>query len=378
MSFDLEALEFDKIINDLSKYLKTDLYKNNLDKIKPLISYEDACNMLESSKAAFRAISSYDNIPLSGVKDLYPCIKRISIGGFITSKELVDFIYFLNTVINVCKYKGFLVSSKIDTEAIDNYFNMLKPNQRLKNDISYKVDDNGNIKDNASEALFQIRRNISSLNNRLHAKLNEILINKSSMLTEGLIATRGGHLCLPFRVEYKNSIKGIILDESSSGTTVYIEPSECQIIDAEIDAAKALEAREVENILKEISLSINSVSEEIINDLDALKELDLIFAKASYAIDNDYYFPKINDKGYINLINARHPLIDKEKVVPQNIKLGDKYKVIIITGPNTGGKTVSLKTTGLLEAMGLCGMAIPASDGSEISIFDDIFVDIGD
>lgn len=378
MSFDLEALEFDKIINDLSKYLKTDLYKNNLDKIKPLISYEDACNMLESSKAAFRAISSYDNIPLSGVKDLYPCIKRISIGGFITSKELVDFIYFLNTVINVCKYKGFLVSSKIDTEAIDNYFNMLKPNQRLKNDISYKVDDNGNIKDNASEALFQIRRNISSLNNRLHAKLNEILINKSSMLTEGLIATRGGHLCLPFRVEYKNSIKGIILDESSSGTTVYIEPSECQIIDAEIDAAKALEAREIENILKEISLSINSVSEEIINDLDALKELDLIFAKASYAIDNDYYFPKINDKGYINLINARHPLIDKEKVVPQNIKLGDKYKVIIITGPNTGGKTVSLKTTGLLEAMGLCGMAIPASDGSEISIFDDIFVDIGD
>ena len=325
MSFDLEALEFDKIINELKKYLKTDLYKNDIDNIKPQTSLEDATILIDESKAAFKAISSYDNIPLNGVKDLYSCIKRISIGGFITSSELVDFIFLLNTVINVCKYKGYLVSSKIDTEAIDKYFNMLTPNQRLKNDISYKVDDNGNIKDNASEALFQIRRNISSLNNRLHAKLNEILINKSNMLTEGLIATRGGHLCLPFKVEYKNSIKGIILDESSSGTTIYIEPSECQIIDAEIEAAKSLEAREIENILKEISLSINSVSDEIMNDLDAIKELDLIFAKASYAIANDYYFPNINDNGYINLINARHPLIDKEKVVPQNIKLGDKY-----------------------------------------------------
>ena len=378
MSFDLEALEFNKILNKLSSYLLTDLSYDDVINMEPKTSYDDVCELLSLSKSAYKALVSYDDIPLNNVKNLYPCIKRITIGGIITLPELSSFLIMLNTVDNVCKYKGFLVSSKIDTTSLDKYFNMLKPNQRLKNDISYKIDDNGNIKDNASEALFQIRRSLQSLNNRLHSKLNELITSKSSMLTEGLIATRGGHLCLPFKVEYKNSIKGIILDESSSGTTVYIEPSECQIIDAEIEALKAQEAKEIENILKEISLSINSSADEILDNLDSLKELDIIFAKARMAREYDYYFPNVNDKGIINLMNAKHPLIDKDKVVAQDIRLGDKYKAIIITGPNTGGKTVALKTTGLLTIMGLCGMAIPANESSEISIFDDVFVDIGD
>lgn len=378
MSYDLEALEFNKILDDLKNYLKTDLAVDELMASKPISDLDVISEMIDEAECAYKAIASYDDIPLYDVRNLYPVIKRITIGGVITQAELLDMLYMLTTVLNVCKYKGILASSKINTKELDKYFDLLTPNQRLKNDISYKIDDQGNIKDNASEGLFQIRRALSSLNNKLHSKLNEYLTSKASMLTEGLIATRGGHLCLPFKVEYKNSIKGIILDESSSGTTVYIEPAECQIIDAEIEASKAIEAREIENVLREVSLSLNSVADEILNDLDALKSLDLIYTKARYAKANDYIFPKINDRGYINLVRAKHPLIDKDKVVAQDIKLGDKYRTIIITGPNTGGKTVALKTTGLLTAMGLCAFPIPASDSSEISIFDDIFVDIGD
>lgn len=378
MSYDLEALEFDKILKCVAQYTRWSKTKDYILNLTPISDLEELNRMQNEEKEAYAAIVKYDDLPLLDLSNIVDVLKRIEIGGVITNEELVSFIALLNTTSNVKKYHTYLKNNKIDTTNLNVYFDKITFNQRLKNDISYKVDEAGNIKDNASSGLLLIRRELKLLNNKLHQKFNEYLSKKASMLTEALVATRGGHLCLPFKVEYKNQVKGLLLDSSSSGTTVYIEPLECQMIEAEIENAEAKERQEIEDILKEISLSINSNMEEMVENTNALLALDIIYTKALYAKSNDYNFPTINDEGIINLLDAKHPLIDKDKVVAQNISIGDKYSAMIITGPNTGGKTVVLKTCGLLTAMSLCGLAIPASESSKVSTFDDIFVDIGD
>ncbi len=378
MSYELKSLEFDKILAEVSKYRHWDRTKEYILNLSPITNVLEINTMQSLEKEAFNAIVKYDNIPILELENIDFVLERVKIGGVISSFELLSFMALLNTTANIKRYQTYLHNNKISTDNIDVYFNKITYNQRLKNDLGYKIDENGNIKDSASDGLFKVRRMLQTLNNKLHNKFNEYLSTKSSMLTESLVASRGGHLCLPFKVEYKNQVKGLILDESQSGTTVYIEPLECQMIETEIDSAKAQEKREIEDILKEISLSINSNMEELENDIEAIKYLDIIYTKALYAKENDYNFPKINDNGTINLINAKHPLIDKDLVVGQTITLGDKYQGMIITGPNTGGKTVVLKTTGLLTIMALCGLAIPASEGSVVSTFDNVFVDIGD
>lgn len=378
MSYELKALEFDKILEDVSKYTNWNKTKEYILNLSPITNIDEINNMQDMEKEAFNSIVKYDDIPILELKNIDEVLTRIEIGGVISLEEVLTFISLLNTTSNIKRYQTYLHNNKISIDKLDLYFNKITYNQRLKNDLTYKIDENGNIKDSASEGLFKVRRSLQTLNNRLHNKFNEFLSTKSSMLTETLIASRQGHLCLPFKVEYKNQVKGMILDESSSGTTVYIEPLECQMIEAEIENYKAQERREIEDILKGISLSINSCMEELKSDVEAIESLDIIYTKAKFAKENDYNFPKINDNGVINLINARHPLIDKRCVVPQTITLGDKYSAMIITGPNTGGKTVVLKTTGLLTVMALCGLAIPSKEGSEISTFDNVFVDIGD
>ncbi len=376
--YDINALEFEKILNDVSKYTRWDETKEDIFSLNPEKNIDTLNEMILEVKQAFQAIVSYDDLPLSEASGISKILKRIEIGGVITKDELLIFISFLNSCQNIKKYYQYLRQQKINIENLDKYFLSITYNERLKNDLSYKVDDEGNIKDNASEELFKIRRTIKSLDNKLHNTINSYLSQKSSLLTETLVASRKGHLCLPFKAEYKNQIKGMILDESSSGTTVYIMPLDCQLIETEIVNQKAVEAQIILDILKEISLSINYNMEELKEDVKNIKILDVIYTKASYMKAMDYNLPKINDRGYINLKNAKHPLISKDIVVPQNIIIGDKNNVMIITGPNTGGKTVVLKTLGLLTLMTMCAIAIPASDSSEVSTFENIFVDIGD
>ncbi len=378
MSYDMNALEFEKILNDVSKYTHWEENKNDILNSNPTCNLDDLNEMILEVKEAYQAIVSYDDLPLEEASGISNVLKRIEIGGVITKEELISFISLLKSSQNIKKYYTYLKQKKIGIDNLSEYFSKVTYNERLKNDISYKVDDEGNIKDNASEELFKIRRNIKSLDNRLHNTINSYLSSKQSLLTEALVASRKGHLCLPFKAEYKNQIKGMVLDESSSGTTVYIMPSECGLIEQEILNAKAEEARIILDILKEISLSINYNMAELKEDVQNIKALDIIYTKAMYMKVMDYNLPKVNNNGYINLKNAKHPLIPSDVVVAQNIILGDKNKVMIITGPNTGGKTVVLKTTGLLTLMTMCAIAIPASESSEVSIFENIFVDIGD
>ncbi len=376
--YDTIALEFEKILNNVSKYTIWDENKKDILELSPICNIDYLNKMIEEVKEAYQVIISYDSLPLEEASGISNVLKRIEIGGVITKEELVCFISFLKSTGSIKKYYSYLKQQKINISNLEDYFSKINYNDRLKNDISYKVDDDGNIKDNASEELFKIRRTIKSLDNKLHNTINSYLTQKQSLLTEALVASRKGHLCLPFKAEYKNQIKGMILDESSSGTTVYIMPLECGLIEQEILSAKSEEARIILDILKEISLSINYNMEELKQSVENIKILDIIYTKAMYMKEMDYNLPKINNCGYINLKNAKHPLISKESVVAQNITLGDKNKVMIITGPNTGGKTVVLKTTGLLTLMTMCAIAIPASEGSEVSVFDNIFVDIGD
>lgn len=378
MSFDLNVLEFNKILDRCSSYTKTQMAKEALLALEPISNIELINYRLLEVKEALNAIIKYDDIPLGGVYSIRNAIKRANIGGVLTIEELLNVSSLIVAIGNIIKYKGYLSSNKINIEYLSKYFDSLTIQSKLKSSIDQAIDQNGNINDNASSDLFLIRRTISTLQNRLRSKLNDIIQSKGAMLSDNVIVTRANRLCLPFKVEYKNSVKGVVLDESSSGTTVYIEPLECSMISTQIESNMEAERKEINNILKGLSLLVNSEATDLLINLDNVCMLDQIYAKALYAKEYDMIMPKLNDKGYVKIVKGRHPLIDRSIVVPTDIHIGDKFNTIIITGPNTGGKTVVLKTVGLLTCMVQSGLFIPASEGSEMAVFDDVFVDIGD
>ncbi len=378
MAYELKTLEFNKILDILSKYAKTDMAKEEISNLKPINDLDIINKMLSEVNDAYNAYVGYDELPLNSVKGIYNEIKRASIGGMLNEMELVSVSSLIGSVNNIIKYKGYVTGSKITIDNIESYFNSLKVLPKLKSTIDHAIDSNGNVSDNASMELFNVRKQISLHHNRLRSKLNDILNSKASMLTESLIVTRQNRLCVPVKVEFKNTFKGAILDESSSGTTVYIEPAECGVIATELEVLHQKERREIENVLKFLTLEVNANAQDLTNNLDMIKALDIIFAKAYYMKAMDLIIPTINNKGFTKLIGAKHPLISKDVVVPTDIHFGDKFNTVIITGPNTGGKTVVLKTVGLITLMAQTGIPVPVKNGSTISIFDDVFVDIGD
>ena len=234
------------------------------------------------------------------------------------------------------------------------------------------------VNDNASKELFVVRRSLKSLENRLRSKLSELLQTKASMLTEQLIVQRDGRMCLPVKIEYKNSFKGIVHDVSSSNTTAYIEPESTLETANQIESYLAEEKKQVLIILKNLSLLVAAEADQLINNLELLTKLDIIYAKALMAKEYDYNDVKLENKQEFEIKKAKHPLIDKNVCVPIDCEIGNKYSAIIITGPNTGGKTVALKTIGLLHLMVYTGMMVPASSDSKFGYFDDILADIGD
>lgn len=376
--FDLDSLEFNIILEKIISYAKTKEAKNLI--LNSNISCDiDLINLKYSEvKEAADSIIKYDDLPISDFFDAKNAILRSNIGGILSSSELKNISNLENNISQILKYRSYLNSAKVNIENINLYFDNLKFNNKLKSAIDECIDENFNVYDNASIELFDIRKKIKYIQNKIRSKLSEILQSHSSQISESLIVTRQNKLCIPFKVEYKNAIKGVILDESQSGTTVYIEPYECAILHSELEVLEEKEKKALEEILKMLSLLVNTSSDELIINIDNLISLDIIYAKAMYMVKDDLIIPLVNKDGLINLKGARHPLIDKTKVVSQDIMLGGKYNTIVITGPNTGGKTVVLKTVGLLTLMMQCGIPIPAKSGSSLCIFDNIFVDIGD
>ena len=378
MQYDLDALEFSEVIEKLKTYAKTNYAKAHMDALVPSNDYEKVLELNQETREAYQAIVKFSDLPLGGLYELKGSLERAAIGGILEPFELLNVVGLLDCASNVLRYFKTLDSNKVEVPALKRYSNSLVFFQTLKSSITLAIDVDGKINDNASRELFTIRRSIISLQNRLRSKLNELLASKASMLTENLIILRNNRMCLPVKIEYKNSFKGIVHDISSSNTTCYIEPEMTIETANQIDSYMAMEKKEIQTILKNLSLLVAAEVDGLKQDLEALTSLDVIFAKALMAKELDYQEVKIENQQYFHLKQAKHPLLDPEKVVPIDIELGKNHSAIIVTGPNTGGKTVALKTVGLLHAMMMCGMMLPCSKDSTLSIFSEILVDIGD
>ena len=378
MYYDLKTLEYNKVLDILSSYSKTNYAKRKINELTPYSTYDEITTSLKETKCAFDACVKLGDLPLGGLYDVIDYIKRAKIGSILTEQELLDIVSLIDCGSNALRYFKSLDSIKLDTSVLSNYYNNITVPAVLKTNINLAIGDDARVLDNASRELFMIRRNISSLENRLRSKLNELLATKAGMLTDTLIVIRDGRMCLPVKIEHKNTFKGILHDLSSSNTTAYIEPESCVETANQIDSYKAMEKKEVAQILKGLSLLVAGEAEALINNIEALTSLDIIYAKALMAKENDYNEVKVFDKQSFNIKKCKHPLIDKNKVVPIDVDLGNRFNAIVITGPNTGGKTVALKTVGVLHLMVSTGLMVPASADSEFGIFDEILVDIGD
>lgn len=376
--YDKLTLELNKILELVSKYAKTKYAKEGINNLEFDNSYEEVLNRVNETKNAFDAIVKLSSIPISNIDNVKEAILRSKSYGILNESELVSIVTLIDNFINIKKYFKNLDTIKCDFTYLKPYISNLFDFTALKTNITLAISADGKVLDNASKDLFMIRRSLTSLENRLKSKLQEIMQTRASQLTEPLIVLRDSRLCLPVKIEYKNTFKGVIHDVSSSNTTVYIEPEAILETANQIDSYLEKEKKEIQVILKNLSLLVSSESDELLESLNSIINLDMIFAKALYGKEKDYYPANIINEGRFDLKKAKHPLIESSKCVPIDIELGSKYSVIVITGPNTGGKTVALKTTGLIHMMAYLGLMVPTSKESILGYFDSILADIGD
>ena len=373
-----KTLEFDKILDILKNYAKTDYAKSLILNTELNMSFNEIELAQKNTKEAFDSIIKLSDIPLGGLYDVKPALSRTKAQGILNEQELLNIVGLIDAGENVIKFFKSLDTIKCNCESLKEIVSNIETPKALKTSIALAINEEGIVVDNASKELFVVRRSLKSLENRLRAKLSELLQTKASMLTETLIVQRDGRMCLPVKIEYKNSFKGIVHDVSSSNTTAYIEPESTLETANQIDSYLAEEKKQIQIILKNLSLLVAAEADTLLNNLEILTKLDIIYAKALMAKDLGYNDVKLENKQTFDIKKAKHPLIDREKCVPIDCEIGKKYSVIIITGPNTGGKTVALKTIGLLHLMVYNGMMVPASLDSKFGYFEDILADIGD
>ena len=376
--FDYKTLEFHKVNEILKGFTKTNYAKKRLEDLVESFDFDLIERLNKETNEAYLALVKLGDIPLGGLYEIKDSLRRCKAGSILNEGELLNVVGLLDCGTNVIKYFKSLETIKVDVPSIKEYSDKIETPQALKTNITLAISPEGRINDNASRELFMVRRSLSSLENRLRSKLNELLSSKASMLTEALIVQRDGRMCLPVKIEYKNTFKGIVHDVSSSNTTAYIEPESTLETSNQIESYIQEEKKQCQIILKNLSLLVSAEADTLLNNLENLTTLDVIYAKALMAKQLNYSSPKIENKQYFNLRRAKHPLLNSDIAVPIDCELGNKYSVIIITGPNTGGKTVALKTVGLLHLMVYNGMMVPTSEDSIFGSFEDILADIGD
>ncbi len=376
--FDFKTLEFNKVLDNISTYAFLDSTKERISSLEPFNDIDSLNESLDQVVEAILGITKLGNIPLDHMFDVKDAIKKCEIGSIISSEDLYKISILIEKSRILTKYGKDMENQKIKCDLLSSYFMSFSDNKKLGQEITNAIDENFKVKDSASMPLFKVRRRIQMEENHLRSFMNSLLLSRASNLTESIIVMRDGRMCLPVKADSKNAIKGIIHDSSASGTTFFIEPSEANDIYMQIESLKNDEKKEVELVLKGLSLLVSAHAEELLNDLDIIRELDFIFARARFARENNYTRPLMNTRGYINIISGAHPLIEKDVVVKNDVKLGQSYSTIVITGPNTGGKTVLLKLVGLTSLMAQCGLFVPCNDGSEFSLFDNVMADIGD
>lgn len=372
-----KSLEFDKILKMLCECATSEGAKQKALETEPVTDLEKAKLLIEKTDDAYRLICGYSAPSFSGAKDVTAPLSRAASGGMLNNIELLKIGGVLK---NVSAIKEWRSHSEGVKTSIDTLFNNLYENKRLADKIFNCIRNDEELNDNASDTLFAIRRKIISISNSIREKLEKVTRSSTyqKFLQDAIVTQRNGRYVVPVKAEYKGEVAGLVHDASSTGSTVFIEPIAVVEANNEIRILKAKEAEEIERILFELSAECAEVKESILNSLWILCELDYIFAKARLATKMDATKPLLNDKCYIELKNARHPLLDKKTVVPINVSIGKDYKMLVITGPNTGGKTVTIKTIGLLSLMAASGLLVPCSAGSSLAVFSNIFSDIGD
>lgn len=374
----LLTLEYDKIIEMLTARASSPLGKIRCEDLVPSASLAEIEYKQQQTQDALTRLFQKGNLSFGSVKDVRGSLKRLEIGSTLGITELLQICALLENASRVKSY-GRRERDNTAADSLDELFDALEPLPNLTGEIRRCILSEDEISDDASSGLKQIRRSMKITGEKIHTQLAG-MVNGSARtyLQDAVITMRNGRYCIPVKAEYKGQVPGMIHDQSSTGSTLFIEPMAVVKLNNEIRDLELKEAAEIEAILAALSELAAQNRESIQYDLENLVELDFIFARASLAMEQNATRPIFNTRGFINIRKGRHPLIDKKKVVPIDIHLGKDFHLLIVTGPNTGGKTVSLKTVGLLTLMGQSGLHIPALDRSELAVFHEVYADIGD
>ncbi len=375
-----KTLEFNKILERLAEHANSQEGKQLARELEPSADIAEIERMQDETEAAENRIRLYGNISFSGVRNVNASLKRLEISAALSIQELLQ----ISGVLTVAaRAKGYGRDSEKEQEAGDgdalsDYFREIEPLSQVNREIGRCILSEDEIADDASPGLHSVRKKMHVLEDRIHGQLSSVLNGSRQMLQEAVITMRDGRYCLPVKAEYKSQFPGMVHDQSATGSTLFIEPISIVRLNNEIRELEADEKREIEKVLEALSAAVFPYTREIARNTELLAHLDFVFAKAKLAGSMKATKPGFNSRYYINIKDGRHPLIDPKKVVPISIYLGDAFSLLVITGPNTGGKTVCLKTVGLFQLMGQAGLFIPAFQGSELAVFEEIFADIGD
>ena len=374
----LSKLEYHKIIELLTDHASSFSGKDRCRKLRPMTELAKINASQQETAAAFTRIVKKGRLSFSGCNPVNDSLKRLEIGAALGSGELLRICKLLEAAGRAKAY-GRHDNNDEEEDCLDPFFQQLEPLTILSTEIRRCILEEDEISDDASGTLKSIRRSISQMNDKVHSTLSG-MVNGSlrTYLQDSIITMRGDRYCIPVKAEYRSQVSGLIHDQSSTGSTLFIEPMAVVKLNNDLKELYAKEQEEIQVILARLSADTAEYIEEIRTDYSVLGELDFIFARGSFALDMNASMPLFNTEGRIHIREGRHPLLEKKKVVPITVTLGDAFDLLIITGPNTGGKTVSLKTVGLFTLMGQAGPHIPALDRSELAVFEHVYADIGD
>lgn len=374
----LNKLEFPKIIDMLTEQASSPGGKHACQKLMPMTDLGEITTAQEQTAAAFTRIVKKGHLSFSGCYAVTDSMMRLEVGSALNAPELLRIGKLLKVAGRAKAYGRHDTVDEL-ADCLDAYFEQLSPLTQVSSEIDRCIISEDEISDDASPKLKQIRRSINGMNDKIHSTLNSLLNGSMrSCLQDAIITMRGDRYCLPVKAEYRNQVNGMIHDQSSTGSTLFIEPMAVVKLNNDLKELYGQEQEEIQVILARLSVDVAEYIEEIRVNYRVLTELDFIFAKGSLALEMNASRPIFNNEKRIHIREGRHPLLDKKKVVPITVTLGDTFDLLIVTGPNTGGKTVSLKTVGLFTLMGQAGLHIPALDRSELSVFRQVFADIGD
>lgn len=373
----LKVLEYYKIKDKIKEYTHTTAGKDIIDGLEPYTNIYEAREHLQETQEALLLLSKKGSAPFEGIWDVRDAIIRASKEASLMPNQLLRIAQMLRCA---RLFQGYVGIKKDDesSRVLEDICIGIVPLKKLEDEIFIAIISDEEISDRASSLLFNLRKSLKEKNASVKDKVNSLVRSNGKYLQESLYTIRGDRYVIPVKVEHKGSVPGIVHDQSSSGATLFIEPMSLVHLNNEIKEIMLKERAEVERILSELSYKVYENISVVSNNANIVWELDFIFAKARYAIELNAIIPSVNEEGIIDIIDARHPLIDPREVVSSSIYLGREFTSLVITGPNTGGKTVTLKTVGLIQLMALSGILIPAREGSMVSFFEEIFADIGD